>query len=167
MRNVWIVSVIIVAAVVIGGLLYLYGGPAFSLSSLPQKTDSGFTVIAEGPYAAGIGSRVNYRIRDAGQLEALWKMVYAENGPGVPQVDFSTQEVLAVFDDSHSTGGYGIAVTKVEDTGGKRTVHIAYSVPGERCPLPAGPSSPYQFIVVSKTTVPLAHVDTTDIRQCP
>lgn len=173
MKSPTTLPVIVFAAVVVGGLLYLYGGPAFHKSYVGQgptapfapQMQSGLTMLASGD-APNVAERVNYRITTKDQLAQLWKMLYTDSGQPVPDVDFNTDEVLALFDGSHSTGGYGIQLTSVKDSGGQRTVTITHFVPGANCVPPGGISSPFIIVEVSKSSLPINRVEQTVANQC-
>lgn len=165
---------IIVAAVVVGGLLYLYGGPAFHQTYTPTGgTPISFspgqvttTVLAEGVQAPNADERVNYRVTTADQLAALWQMIYTDNGQPVPSIDFSRYEVLAIFDGSHSTAGYSVHITSVKDTSSARVVTIVHTEPGDSCVPGGGGTSPFTIIQVSKSSLPISRVDQTVTTQC-
>lgn len=168
-----LLPIIILAAVAVGGLLYLYGGPAFHKSyvnSSPTapfvpQVQPGITVLASGD-APTVSQRVNYLITTNDQLTQLWQMLYTDSGQPVPNVDFNTNEVLALFDGSHSTGGYGIQLTSVDDSGGKRTVTITHFAPGDSCVPPGGATSPFIIVSVSKSSLPIDRIEQTVQNQC-
>lgn len=174
MQKATLLPVIILVAVAVGGLLYLYGGPSFHQSYLPSDAASGpgssqggATVLAQGDEAAGMDGRVNYRITTPDQLAALWQMVYGQSGgPSVPNIDFNNNEVLALFDGSHSTGGYGIRLDSIKDKGGKRTVTITHVQPDDTC-VPAGAAtSPFVILEVSKSSLPISRIEQTATTPC-
>jgi hypothetical protein len=170
MRDAGIIAVIIIAAVSIGGLLYIYGGAAFHPTPIPttQRAPSNgdFTILAQGAVAAGVDQRANYRITDATQLNTLWQMIYSNNGSSEPVIDFSRQEVLAIFDGSHSATGYSIRVNSVKDNDGQRVIDITHTEPGSTCTPTGESSSPFEIILVQKTTLPLAHEEHTEVNEC-
>lgn len=166
---------IIVAAVVVGGLLYLYGGPSFhqtytntvgNSTSLLPTGNANTTVLAQDVQAANVSERVNYRVTSEDQLAALWQMIYTDNGTPVPTIDFNEYEVLAIFDGSHSTAGYAIQVASVKDTSDARVVTIVHTVPGDSCVPAGGGTSPFTIIQVNKSPLPISRVDQTVTTQC-
>lgn len=173
MKRGTLLALIILASVAIGGLLYLYGGASFNPATYTSdKAKSGgsnahFAILAEGQDTDGFDLQVNYRITDADQLAALWSMVYGDTGLGMPDVDFQKHEVLAVFDGSHSTGGYDIRVDDVEEVDGKRVLSITHIVPGESCAVTDSQTSPFVIIQVEKTSLALTHEDITETTVCP
>jgi hypothetical protein len=171
MRSGAVIPILIILSIAIGGILYLYGGSAFhqtfsSATTYTGTPDGNFTILAQGEKAAGIEDRVNYRITDESQFEILWYMIYTTSGPAVPNVDFSKKEVLAVFDGSHSTGGYGIRINSVQDVKGTRVISITHRVPGDSCSLSNTPSSPFMLVVVDKTPLSLDHEEAIETNHC-
>jgi hypothetical protein len=162
---------IIIASVAIGGIAYLYGGEAFRQpisKQAPTKevVNSNFSVLVQGQDAAGVDQRVNYRITDSQQFSTLWRMIYGAADPVVPSVDFSKKEVLAVFDGSHSTSGYGIAVTDLKEVEGKRVLYVTHIEPGDSCSPQSVYTSPFAILVVDKSPLPLAHEEQVEVSHC-
>jgi hypothetical protein len=156
---------IVIAAVVIGGLLYLYGGAAFHPHDQPApmpilgSISNAGTVIAQGQYAQGFNERVNYHITSEEQWVQLWDMVYGANGPSLRPVDFSQSEVLAIFDGSHSTGGYRIHAGELVETESMRSIAITHVEPGLGCSAIAGETSPFILVEIPRSALPLTHTD--------
>lgn len=171
MRDAFIIFIAIIASMAIGGYLYLYGTPS-TLHSLPEPEvavsteGEPFTILIQGDNAGSVTRRTNYRITDDTQFMELWRMIYGDSGPALPIVDFTRHEVIAVFDGSHSTGGYGISVTKIIDQDGVRTVYIRRESPGERCVVAQVLTSPFQLLRVEKTALPIARADETVTTAC-
>ena len=172
MRKGLLLSFIIIASVAIAGLLYLYGGSAFDPSAISSsQTQAGanntdFTILSAGQNAVGAEQRVNYRITTEDQLVALWGMVHGENGPVVPKVDFEKYEVLAIFDGSHTTGGYDIRVDDMNEVDGKRVLMLTHTEPGEECVVTQAFTSPFVIIQVAASSLPLGRENHKEINQC-
>lgn len=177
MRKAALLPIIIVLAVCIGGLLYLYGGEAFHPVLMPpgkpapaasySGANSGdVRVIAQGENAIQVTKRVNYRITSDEQLATLWQMIYGAEAPQLPQIDFATYDVLAVFDGSHSTTGYAVRVDSIKDTGTMRNLSISHLTPGEGCAVSTRTTSPFVLVQVGKSPLPLSHTDTTEAQRC-
>lgn len=179
MHRATLLPIIIIAAVAIGGLLYLYGGPDFhpgpasgtsqsQTPGTPNVPPSGLhlNILAQGQNAPGIDQRVNYRVVNADQLSALWQIIYTDNGQAVPSVDFNRYEVLALFDGSHSTGGYGIQITGINDTNSQRVVSITHIEPGDSCVPSADLTSPFVIVQVQKSSLPISRVEKVFTTQC-
>lgn len=161
MRDVLIVAGICVLALVAGAIFFLNGGDV-----LPAAGGDGpvaYTVIAEGDTATHIDSRVNYRIKNNSELSELWFLIYGGSQPNMPSVDFDKHEVLAVFDGSHSTGGYDVAVRSIVDAGLTRSITIEHTEPGADCVVSQAITSP--FVLVSVSKMPETHtLDREDVQ---
>ena len=172
MRNSLIIPGMLVSAIVLAGALYLFGGSLFTepLGTPPVSesslSSSSFDTIAKGQVAAAQDRRTNYRIRTAEEFAALWTLIYSNNGPSVPVIDFSREEVIAVFDGSHSTSGYGVEVTEVREEGGMRIIAITRTEPGDTCPVMSGIESPFHIIRVPASSLPLTKEETVSLSSC-
>lgn len=163
MKDFSILSTIILVSVLLGAGLYLFGGPQFhGQRATTPGFDSPvrFTVLQSGTNAPSLNERVNYLIVSENELTQLWQMVYGNNGPEVPTIDFAGHDVLAVFDGSHSQGGYHIAISRIEDVGGKRVVTVVRTSPAANCTSGAESSAPFEIVTMNKSTLTLDHADT-------
>ncbi len=171
MRDFYIIAAVGGVAVVLGTALFFFGPAslqadvraALALRS-PQITP---TVLAQGDRASQVSERVNYRITTAAQFADLWKLAYGpDNTPDLPAVDFTKSEVLAVFDGTHAQNGYSIQVTRVRDENGTRSIVITHIRPDSSCTPKTGFTSPFEIIMVPKTSSTLAHTDVTSATPC-
>lgn len=157
-----IVLGIIIAAILVGAGLYLYGPaelreapPVEQADAAPVLIEEGagpveFSVLAEGPRAS-LPARKNYAVYDAEEFVRLWALAYGDDVPPLPGVDFDTHYVIGAFAGEKPTGGYGIDITGVEDSGNVRTVSMTLSRPGQGCIVTQAATSPFQFIVLPIT----------------
>lgn len=163
MRDSFIVALMLIASIVVGGVLYLFGPGVFHIVPSTSSTTStpggvSYTTLAQGEDGHQ-DTRVNYRIMNNNELAQLWAIVYGQSGPVMPNVDFSKNEVLAVFDGSHTTGGYSISIKNISDAGGQRMVTVLRTTPSQNCSISSDITSPFIIVTVPKTTLPLAHTD--------
>jgi len=161
-RDTYVVGGIAVAAIIIGASLSLYGGNGFSntspsaaIENQPAAVIVPFTKLAQGVKST-VSTRTNYLITSASEFTKLWQMVDAKGK--VPAVDFTKNDVVAVFAGQKMTGGYEITVSKVEDTN-VRNVVVTLAKPGSDCVLTQSTIAPYQIIEIPKTTLTFAHID--------
>jgi hypothetical protein len=171
MRDYIVIGSMIVVVAVVGIALFYFGPPSLksdmntAISSTESTSTIPYVVLSEGTSTASIDDRANYQITTANDLTTLWQMVYGKSGT-VPSIDFSKYDVLGVFDGLHSTTDYGVQVASVVEAGGKRIVVITHMIPGKNC-IPADkPTSPFELISVSKTTLPLTHIDMSSTTPC-
>ena len=169
MRDALVIFVAIIISIVVGGYLFLNGGTTFnpSPSIAPQIYNPPILVLAEGQHSGTIDRRTNYRVMNDADFQELWAMVHGAGGPAVPSVDFTKYEVIAVFDGTHSSGGYDVDVTDVIDEDGARTVHILRQSPGETCVVTEDITSPFQIVRVSKSSLPISKAEEVRVNECP
>jgi len=117
-------------------------------------------VIGEGSTAAVMTEKKNYHVTNYAQLADVWRLAYGPGSPGIPDVDFATENVIAVFDGQKSSGGYDVDVTEVVDQGGTRTITIVHTAPGPGCITTDALTSPFQLVVVPKSDDKISRVDT-------
>ncbi len=159
MRHMLIVLGIIVAAILVGAGLYFYGpdelreapsleGNEASAISAEVAEDISFTVIAEGVNATGVTARKNFAVYEEGEFERLWTMIYGEDAPDMPDVDFDEEYVIGVFAGEKSTGGHRIAVDAITDENAVRNVAITIETPSRDCLVTETLTSPFQLVTV-------------------
>lgn len=166
MKDLFIILGMIIAALAVGALLFFYGPSSFRSWFGTASPAVSFRLLKEGNDATGMPERVNYRITDGSQLNELWG--YVEATPGTtPHIDFTKEDVLAVFDGTHTTTGYRIAVTSIADANGTRTVHVTRMAPGANCVTASAITAPYQIVAVPKSDLKLTHVDESVTQDCP
>lgn len=166
MKHVYVVAGICALALVGGAALFFFGS-GFYKGAMGEGIS--FTVLATGQQAAELTTQTNYRIKNAEQLEELWALIYGAHMPGLPQIDFAQNEVLAVFDGSHSTDGYTIRVVSIVDKDLQRVVTIEHTVPAPECQLTSVLTTPFELVVLPKMHdgFALAHEDLLTVVPCP
>jgi hypothetical protein len=180
MRSLLLIGGICIAAIALGSVLFFFGPPSLqsevnsalqsSTSSLNPAAVTGpvsFTVLEQGTDALSIPDRTNYRLDSQTDLASLWTLIYGnKDAPKIPNVNFSNHEVLAVFDGTHSTTGYSISVTGIMDQNATRTVTVTHATPDSSCVTASAVTSPFELVVVPKTSFALAHQDVTTANSC-
>lgn len=165
MRHTVIVPFILFCAIVIGGLVYIFGGPNFGEPASESPTEEGsFIVLAEGNAAQTIERRTNYRIKNEEELISLWQILYGTSA-SAPVVNFEKNEVIAILDGSHATNGYRVEVTDVIDAPRLRTIYIEHTEPGDACDIQGGETSPFQIIQLPRSFLPLSKQEIT-VQNC-
>lgn len=167
MRNVYVIAGVTIVAVALGVAVFIYvGNIATPVEQTPMKvvttTTEPFTEIAHGVHST-ITRRTNYIITSASQLTDLWKMIDAGGQP--PTIDFTREDVVAVFTGKEPTAGYDIEVSRVEDST-VRNVVVTLIKPGGSCVLAQAVTNPYQLIRLPKTALPLTHTDLVHTVSC-
>ena len=168
MRDALVIFIAIILSIVIGGYLFMNGGTQFNTPPgvAIETTDSSVMILAEGQNSGSVDRRTNYRIMTDVELQELWTMVHGQSGPGVPNIDFSEYEVIAIFDGTHSSGGYDVDITDITDANGVRAVHILRQSPGDNCAVTEAITSPFQIVRVSKSPLPISKEEEVRVNEC-
>lgn len=155
---------LLAALLVVAALIAFFSGtptPSAPPATVGESPIS-FTQLAMGS-RSGIDRRTNYLITSEGQLRELWKLIDA--GGAVPSVDFTQDDVIAVFSGTEPTVGHTIEVSRVEETR-SRLVTVTITRPGPTCALAQMFTNPYQVVIVKKSSLPYTHKDVTVTRSC-
>lgn len=166
MKDLLIILGMIVVAIAFGAALFFYGPSSFRTALGGTAPAVTFRLLKEGNDATNNTDRENYLIQNGTELNQLWSYINATPGTA-PNIDFTKEEVLAVFDGTHTTGGYRIQVSSITEANGTRTVNVTRTAPGAHCVLSSAITSPYQIVAVPKSSLPLAHADTAATQDCP
>ena len=164
MKDTLLVAALCLVVLSAGAFLFLKGEVRRPIGDGPVA----FSVVAEGQKAAHVQERVNYRIKSTSEFSDMWYLLHGGSQPNIPAVDFERNEVLAIFDGSHTTGGYDVRTVSIVDSGLVRTITIEHTEPGEECTVSQGSTSPYELIVVPKMRDGhrLERVNTTTVTSC-
>ncbi|HEX5774766.1 MAG TPA: protease complex subunit PrcB family protein [Candidatus Paceibacterota bacterium] len=175
MKDALIIFLMCVAAIVVGALLFFSAPTSLTGTDEPANgeptetptivTEVSFVELDEG-VGADVTERKNYAARDEDAYERLWEMAHGEDGKPMPEVDFSKEYVIAAFSGERPSGGHAVAVEKVVDADGVRTVHAALTAPGDGCVVTDAITSPFVFITVPESVNALEAVDATRIEPC-
>jgi hypothetical protein len=121
-----------------------------------------FTELSRGAHS-DVSTRTNYLITSTAELEKLWKMISASGK--MPVIDFTKNNVAAVFAGQKMTGGYAIVVSKIMDVQ-DRLVTVTLTKPGSNCILTQSTTAPYQVIQLPKTSLQFTHEDQVTTTNC-
>ena len=166
-REMFIIGIVVVIAIVVGWFIFVQNGGTFDDLSSPssiraQSVSVPFTELARGTQS-DITTRVNYLITASSELEELWKLIGGKDK--APVIDFSKSAVAAVFAGEKPTTGYAVTVSKVEDTN-VRTVTVLIQEPGDNCEKNESVTKPYSLIEIPKTSLTFTHEDQTTTVNC-
>lgn len=105
-----------------------------------------------------IGRWVSSGIRGARRLvirdPATWAHFWSELGAGVrPEVNFSSDLVIAVAAGERSSGGHDIEVRQVSRSGDRLRIEVLETYPSEGCMTTAALTQPVDVVVVSAAGV--------------
>jgi hypothetical protein len=132
------------------------------------QEELGFTTISVGSHS-GYGSQANLVIQDSQAWIDLWNqhMLFMVEPLPVPEVDFSTNMVVAVFMGVVNTAGYALHIYEVVETESTIVVKMERTEPGPSCIVPQVLTQPYHMIQIARTEKPVTFEVTTRILECP
>jgi hypothetical protein len=127
-----------------------------------------FTTISVGTHSGYI-NQTNLTIQDSQAWVDLWNqhMVFMVEPLPPPEVDFSTNTVIAVFMGEVSTGGYALRIYQVVETESSIVVKMERTEPGPTCIVPQVLTQPYHIVQIAKTEKPVTFDVITKILECP
>jgi hypothetical protein len=173
MKNTLIIAGVCVVVIIAGAWLYFHS----QKPSIPAAQNVvgreyrkpvvvGFKVIDHGETAKAISVRKNYAIYGIADFTRFWKDAHGSGTP--PIVDFSKNYVVGVFAGTQPSSGYSIAVDRVVDADGIRSITVRITAPDESCVVIEEPTSPYQFVLVPYSDAEnLSHTDVVMKKGCP
>ncbi len=100
------------------------------------NTDNGdrtpYQTLANEAYS-GVETKQNVVITDDKAWDKLWDDTYKimDPKPDMPNVNFANETVVGVYLGMKSSGGYGIEVSKIIDTGKEYQVYIKETAPAK------------------------------------
>jgi hypothetical protein len=172
-RHHYIVWGAVIAACIIGVLLFLYGSSGVlnvhqKVITVNKPIAVPFLKIASGMRST-VSTRTNYIITSTEQFTKLWDMIDATGTP--PNIDFKSDEAIAVFAGNESTASSTILITRMYDTTTQRTIYITLRQPVGDCTEKQiknqKTTAPYEIVLVPFTRLKLAHKDTIATTSCP
>ena len=106
-----------------------------------------FEDISKGSYS-GHDERNDYVIRDSSEWENLWGKVQSRVSPtpDLPDINFNDEMVIAVFQGSHSTGGYAIEITKIVEKENSVEVFVKETSPSPDSVVTQAFTQPYHIV---------------------
>jgi hypothetical protein len=116
-----------------------------------------------GYYYSGVEARGATAIRTADEWKKAWQAT-EKRKLEVPEIDFDKHMVIAAFAGGKTTGGYEVAVSRVEAAADGLTVHVLERTPKPGSPRSQSLSSPYTFAVVQRTPGKVSFTITTKTR---
>jgi hypothetical protein len=132
--------------------LFLFSLFSFSCSNQgEEETVLAFEVIHSGPYTS-VTEKKEFHASNNDEYMKLMNEIYADldQMPKIPEVDFSKNDVGAVFMGQKSSGGYSINFDKIIKRSGAVSCNIYETSPGKGCMLTQGITYPYEIVKTPK-----------------
>jgi hypothetical protein len=154
-KTFYLILIILVILVLGVALFFIFN--KYTISNLIQSHENNvvnFETIKTRTPSIHIEKK-NYVIENNQDWQSLWnKMDLKELNevakPSAPEVDFSKNMVIAIFQGTKSTGGYSIEITKIIETKDALEIYITEKSPGKNCIVTQAFTSPYQIIKIPK-----------------
>jgi hypothetical protein len=149
----------------------LTGGDA-SADRQGQGTPVTVTRLRPERYALEFHSGFTAPARLVVRSEAEWREVWARiyqgrmPQPALPAVDFAREAVLVAALGERSSGGHGIVVDSVYDTGAELQAVVRRTSPGAGCVVTGALTQPVDAVRIPATTKSVKFVDRDEVRDC-
>ncbi len=122
-----------------------------------------FETIRSGIYS-NQPEKKNHVIDNLCEWETFWWDM--DKTQSLPDINFSENIVLAVFQGERSSGGYSISVDTIIETESALEVFVREVSPGQRCSVTMALTQPYTIIVVEQTDKDVQFTTEQEIREC-
>jgi hypothetical protein len=99
-------------------------------------------------------AREFYAVTDDDAWQRLWASLMYEGGPPAPEVDFSRNSVIAVFQGDQRSSGFDISVSKIIKKDGRVTVHVKEVIPEDACKVLMVITQPFHIVLIKKLDDP-------------
>jgi hypothetical protein len=113
-----------------------------------------FETIDIGDQSGVAGERPQvFKLDTQAGWEELWSRHQANvsAAPGVPDVDFSREMVIAAVDQAEPSGGYRFEITGIEEVEGRLVVRVSKQIPGPDCIVTAVITQPFHVMRMAKS----------------
>ncbi|GEM_PF-5684373 len=112
-----------------------------------------FQVIVNG-VNGGDSERGNYILTKSTEWKDLWtKMNYDKSPiPALPDVDFSKEIIIAVFQGRRYTSGYSIQISNIDEKANGITIFVKEYSPGANCITSQVLTYPFYIVKIPRTT---------------
>jgi hypothetical protein len=140
-------------------LIFMLVGEAEVISSSAGSNKEGiillsFSTIDKG-FRSGIKERKLVTIKSEKEWENLWLLHKAPFAPErqIPLIDLRQEMIVAVFSGEKKTGGYGIEITKIEETREKGEVIVFFleTQPPSKAMVTQALTQPYHIVKTGRT----------------
>lgn len=142
-------------------LYFLTSITACSAENMSAVEPVSFVNLDKG-FSSGLRERKFVVIKTANEWKELWSSHMSGSIPSkaLPSVDFQTEMIVAVFLGEKMTGGYGVEITKIEESRQKRilSVTIRESKPPADAMLTQALTQPFHIVKLKKVELPATFV---------
>lgn len=93
-------------------------------------------------------------IENSGEWEKVWLLARGSEAYSIPEVDFSSHAVIAVFMGGRSSGGYGISIERITNVENEIIVNVRETYPG-RIVTTLAVTLPHHIIKIERAQKPI------------
>lgn len=117
---------------------------------------------------SGVSQSRRAVIRSAAEWAAFWAEAHGPltPRPPVPAVDFTRSTVIALAMGGRPSGGYGIRVKEVLESGGGLHVVVEENSPGRRCIVTLVATNPVFAVAVGRAGLDVTFVEERRVHEC-
>jgi hypothetical protein len=132
MSSKHLITIAILVGVCLGVLVFYVGRERQGVqgeNATWQPRELSFETISHETY----GRYENHEylvIENSGEWEKVWLLAWGSEAYPIPEVDFSSHVVIAVFMGERPTGGYGITIGRILDEENEIIVNVKETYPG-------------------------------------
>ena len=117
---------------------------------------------------SGQSGAAQYVVQDGAAWSTVWAQANATvmPAPPLPEVDFTREMVIAVFQGTKPSAGYSVNIARVLDSGNTVEVFVEDTSPGPQCFAASVLTSPYHIVKVQKVEKDIAFRVTPRVSEC-
>ncbi len=107
-------------------------------------------------------------IRDQAAWGEAWQNLSSREfpPPSLPEVDFESQMVIAVFMGVKNSGGYATEITAIKEGGDSIAVFVEETSPGPNCAVTLALTSPFHIVKMKKSDKAVEFSVTQEVNEC-
>lgn len=119
-------------------------------------------------FHSGFTAPARLVVRSEAEWRDAWARIYQTRSPqpALPAVDFARETVLVAALGERSSGGHGIVVDSVYDTGTELQAVVRRTSPGASCVVTGALTQPVDAVRIPATTKSVKFVDRDEVRDC-
>jgi hypothetical protein len=119
-------------------------------------------------FNSGFTAPARLVVRTEAEWREAWARIYEPRmpKPPLPAVDFTRETVLVAALGERSSGGFGIVVDSVYDTGSELQAVVRRTSPGAGCVVTGALTQPVDAVRIPATTKSVKFVDRDEVHDC-
>ena len=161
------VVVALVAAAAAAAAAHTFFAAAHSEVQMDSAQELAIATLAKANQSGQSGA-AQYVVLDGGAWSTVWAQAHATvlPAPPLPEVDFTREMVIAVFQGTKPTAGFSVNIARVLDSGNTVEVFVEDTSPGPQCFVASVLTSPYHIVKVQMVEKEIAFRMTPRVAEC-